>query len=628
MKPIVRLLLCCMLAGVSSAKMPEWITDTVTRPYTIQKADVEAIVLYSDTGVTQKRDTVTLHEKRIYRINRLEGHHYGTLHLEVVKGTRVSNFSGYRFNSSGELLETLRRRDLTRTAFSRDFYDDNEQVRASFDSIQTGDIVAFEYQMSWTPFCSNIVLPVGSRVEVVYKRIQIPDNARAVVLNDSDNRVQSDGISWFIQNQPALPDENNAPPIRESLPYLGIVFDADEQTTWESISRSFYFKTHEMCHLSDETIRSLQELTSISDQRTFILQTLNHVFESVRYVAIEVGEGRFIPTPADEVHQKKFGDCKDMAWYTIAILQQGGVTAHPVLSRTRTAGPVFETFPALQFNHAIIAVELNSQSIDLKNLEIDGKPFLIVDMTDRFTRPPMLGSHLENTTILPVTLPGSTLLTLPQSTSKESVNKKDVHITLHANRHADVSVKETLSGHFAAREKSLHERLTDEEVDRIYRNRIQRMFPGADVESFSFDINEDSLVNNMHFSAKNMGTDINNLVYLMPNLPYTNVTGYRVRSRDSDLVKSHLSSQHVVITVDIDSAFSVDSVPENMTMENKFFSASLETETKNNSVILDIHFSRHKHIIPSDQYSEYRKLYRDYLKSARSRIALSKNGTH
>ncbi len=625
MKLTALILLCCAVTGVSSARVPEWISSALARPYVTQSSDTDAVVLYSNTDVSERRDTVTLHERQVFMINNLEGQRYGALYLEVARGTRVSNFSGYRFNSSGELLETLRRRDLTRTAFSRNFHDDNEQVRASFDSIRTGDIVAFEYQLSWTPFCRNIVLPLGYRVEVVHSGIQIPDNARAVVLNDHNNRVQSDGTSWFIQNQLALPDENNAPPIRESLPYIGIVFDADEQTTWESISRSFYFRTHETASLNESTKQSLQELLSLSDQRTFILQTLNHVFEMIRYVAIEVGDGRFIPTPADEVHQRKFGDCKDMAWYAVAILNQGGVTAHPLLSRTKSAGPVFETFPALQFNHAIIAIELNSDSIELKNLEIDGKPFLVVDLTDRYTVPPMIGPHIENTMVLPITLAGSNPVTLPKSSSENSIDTKEIHFTFHTNRNADVSVTETLTGHFARREKQVLEQLTSEQQDRRYRNRIQRMLPGANVDSYSVDVIDDAVVIQMQFNAQNMGMIIDNVVHIMPNLPYTNITGYRQRSREANLVKSYLYSRHIRITFDINQNFTIDSLPQNMTMENDFFSASVESDSNDQTPGLDIHFVRHKTVIPFEQYSEYRSLYREFLSSARSNISIKTN---
>lgn len=83
------------------------------------------------------------------------------------------------------------------------------------------------------------------------------------------------------------------------------------------------------------------------------------VSNDIRYVAIELGRGGYVPRSAETVVRTGFGDCKDKAMLFLAALKKIGVTGYPVLLNaygTRSTNP-----PSLsQFNHMIAAIKTGS----------------------------------------------------------------------------------------------------------------------------------------------------------------------------------------------------------------------------------------------------------------------------
>ena len=65
--------------------------------------------------------------------------------------------------------------------------------------------------------------------------------------------------------------------------------------------------------------------------------------------------GGIIPLPAGEVFDNGFGDCKGLGTLLISMLRAADIESHPVLVRTRSAGPLDTSAPNMtQFNHFIV----------------------------------------------------------------------------------------------------------------------------------------------------------------------------------------------------------------------------------------------------------------------------------
>lgn len=83
------------------------------------------------------------------------------------------------------------------------------------------------------------------------------------------------------------------------------------------------------------------------------------VAQDIRYVAIALGRGGYVPRRADTVVRTGFGDCKDKTMLFLSALRKIGVMGYPVL--LNIAGGEQKESPSLgQFNHMIAAVKRGS----------------------------------------------------------------------------------------------------------------------------------------------------------------------------------------------------------------------------------------------------------------------------
>ena len=84
---------------------------------------------------------------------------------------------------------------------------------------------------------------------------------------------------------------------------------------------------------------------------------LDFVRRDIRYIAVELGEGWYLPAPPSTVLARGWGDCKEKALLLSRLLETAGVEAYPALIDSGTPTSFDPAFPRLSaFDHAIVAV--------------------------------------------------------------------------------------------------------------------------------------------------------------------------------------------------------------------------------------------------------------------------------
>ena len=66
----------------------------------------------------------------------------------------------------------------------------------------------------------------------------------------------------------------------------------------------------------------------------YLIQRKKVAQERVRYVALLLDEGAYVPAGADETWERKFGDCKGKTVLLLALLDRLGIAAEPMLIST------------------------------------------------------------------------------------------------------------------------------------------------------------------------------------------------------------------------------------------------------------------------------------------------------
>ena len=88
---------------------------------------------------------------------------------------------------------------------------------------------------------------------------------------------------------------------------------------------------------------------------------LDFVRRDIRYIAVESGDGWYLPAPLSTVLARGWGDCKDKAVVLSRLLESVGVEAYPALIDSGASTSFDPDFPLLSaFDHAIVAVAQRS----------------------------------------------------------------------------------------------------------------------------------------------------------------------------------------------------------------------------------------------------------------------------
>jgi transglutaminase-like putative cysteine protease len=128
---------------------------------------------------------------------------------------------------------------------------------------------------------------------------------------------------------------------------------------WDDIASWYSDLAADRYKADDAILAKVQELTDgIQTESKKISAIYDFVAGKVRYVALELGMGRYQPHPATEVFTNRYGDCKDQATLLISLLRATGFEAYPVLLNVRDGMDVdFSMLPTAQvFDHVIAAV--------------------------------------------------------------------------------------------------------------------------------------------------------------------------------------------------------------------------------------------------------------------------------
>lgn len=93
------------------------------------------------------------------------------------------------------------------------------------------------------------------------------------------------------------------------------------------------------------------------------MAALRLVEDQVRYLALAMGEGNYVPMSADEVWRSRYGDCKGKTVLLLALLKGLGIEAEATLVSTNWGDGLDAQLPLLAwFDHVIVRATVNGES--------------------------------------------------------------------------------------------------------------------------------------------------------------------------------------------------------------------------------------------------------------------------
>ena len=133
---------------------------------------------------------------------------------------------------------------------------------------------------------------------------------------------------WSATDVPPIDEETGMPAVNDvamRLSYSSLE-SWDEVYTWyKDLAKDRYHVDHAIQSVVD------QLTANIPKTEDKIREIYNFVASKIRYVGIELGQSAYQPSPASDVMNNLYGDCKDKTTLLITMLDLVGVKVFPVL---------------------------------------------------------------------------------------------------------------------------------------------------------------------------------------------------------------------------------------------------------------------------------------------------------
>lgn len=174
-----------------------------------------------------------------------------------------------------------------------------------------------------------------------------------------EERIGSRIVStWELADLPSIDWDILSPNLFESFRWFGFSSYPSWEFALQEVQREYWDRIH------PETLR--EEAAAITGDRGSEREKLEaiyrHVVDSIRYLAIELDRGRFLPATPEDVLSRGYGDCKDMAALLTALLRTAGIDAEPVLVSSRSNRQPLEELPEpFLFDHVVVLAHADGE---------------------------------------------------------------------------------------------------------------------------------------------------------------------------------------------------------------------------------------------------------------------------
>jgi transglutaminase-like putative cysteine protease len=309
----------------------------------------------SDAGLTALPDTlsypdagaVVLLDEGLMEI--FSGDEVGFSALERHRIVRILNSRGQRYANvmipygSTSTVANIQARTLTRDGRS-----------ATLPAVEDGAVIEYSYRIllrdrafwhSWV-FQDDEPVLLSRFTLVKPAEWSLDSRSYGIPVEPTSTKAPAGFKSrhvWELRNIPPLHAEAAMPPVPElaariALAPIGFVSWTDISTWYNGIAAPRLKGGPLIRMLADSLTRHT------TDPSARLRALAEWVRDEVRYIAVEIGIGGFQPHYAEDIAEKRYGDCKDMVTLLCALAREANVEQGTWIDATDKACP-FGTLP-------------------------------------------------------------------------------------------------------------------------------------------------------------------------------------------------------------------------------------------------------------------------------------------
>jgi hypothetical protein len=492
-----------------SAAEPNWLKGAINRA---EKAAIEtdapAIVIANEAEVTIKDDGSARRDAReAYKVLQPKGEDFAVLRQYIGPQRSIKNLKGWRIEPSGK-SHKLKSDHIVEVGvgIQAGYYDDTRMMVATFDEVNSGDVVAFEYSMRYKEGIEGICQPFIFQTDlpVLHSRLTVDLPSGWQLCESRQNMepitssVQGDRYLWesgylaYRQEEPFMLPLYLASRLIHFSAFSPREASAVPVGRWDVVSRWAWAMHDDKDGLTDSLRMFLDDrLGGLNTPEEKLASIAQFVREEIRYVAVEIDHGRLEPREASITLGNRFGDCKDKVTLMRSMLGLIGVTSYPVLACVE--GVVDRDFPSpCQFDHVIAAVELTQIPGFDTTCEACFDGWLYIDPTHPTVELGRLPLGLHGSQVLRMSDDEVDLVALPEARPEANRRFRRAEVQLKANGGLSAEVSVVFFGHARASTVYSRQTISTDDLKDSYLQRASETMRSPSISDFKIGHDADS----------------------------------------------------------------------------------------------------------------------------------------
>jgi hypothetical protein len=577
----------------------------------------------------------TLYEKHAYTILNASSNRYANYVTQYDKFSSINSVSGKMFNSWGKEIKHTKKSEWTDQSAYDGFslLSDARYKENEFYSAEYPYTVEYEEEdenngtqgfPTWMPQSNPLMSVQSSKFTIIapadylVRFKQSNFKGEPVVTQKGDIKT----YTWELKNIAAKKVESAAPPFSEVVPVVYFAPSKFEvqgfsgnMSSWEEYGKFMYQLIKGRDVLPDDIKKKVHELTDhLKGDREKIFALYDFMQKNTRYISIQLGIGGWQPFEASYVAEKKYGDCKALSNYMIALLKEAGIIGKYVeIYGGKNPPPFIEDFTFSQSNHVISCVPL-------------GKDTVWLECTSQTASPGYMGSFTGNRKALIIDESGGHLVQTPVYKVADNVQVRLVKAVADGEGNLSAEINSSYSGLQQDFPHSLMYDASKEDREK-YLNQMFNL-PTYQVVKSNYKEHKGivpSVDEYLQITLSNYATITGKRFFLAPNL----FGGASDRlmpdtARQYDYVIKDPYRDIDSVEIKIPNGYKIETTPKDMLLQTKFGKYISSVKVMEDKVIYYRMMEQNSGRFAAKEYSELVLFYQQIAKADRARVVLVK----